>query len=72
MTNMTKFGNVSSLVLGFDGSFGAATTALRFIGLKGDLLRAKPKLGEIVYEVIGSGKEYKLPEEHMGSMNIGA
>ena len=70
--NMTKTSGVSNLVLGFEGSFGADKNGLRFIGLKGDLLRAKTRPGEIVYELIGSGKEYKLEEETSNLMNIGA
>ena len=40
-TDMTKFTNVSNIVLGFDGSFGASKISLKFLGLKGDKLRAK-------------------------------
>ena len=50
--NVTKFSNVSNLVLGIDGSFGANRSSLKFIGLKGERLRNKVKVGEIVYEVI--------------------
>ena len=49
-TNVTKFSGVGNLVLGVDGSFGSSRSSLKFIGLKGDVLRSKFKVGEIVYE----------------------
>ena len=38
-------------MLGFDENFGASKTGVKFIGLRGEFLRLKPKIGEIVYEV---------------------
>ena len=38
-----KFSNVSNIVLGIDGSFGANRSALKFLGFKGDKLRNKTK-----------------------------
>ena len=49
-TNVTKWGSTSNIVLGVDGSFGAIRSSLKFIGFKGDILRSKFKVGEIVYE----------------------
>ena len=49
--NMTKFNNVSNLVLGIDGSFGGSKSALKFLGIKGERLRNKVKVIETVYEV---------------------
>ena len=50
-TNMSKFTNVSKIIIGVDGSFGATRSSLKFVGLKGDKLREKTKIGETVYEV---------------------
>ena len=49
--NHSKFSGVSNIVLGFDETFGASTCGVHFIGIKGDYLRAKPKMGDIKYEV---------------------
>lgn len=49
--NHSKFSGVSSIVLGFDETFGAPTCGVHFIGIKGEYLRAKPKMGDIKYEV---------------------
>lgn len=49
--SLSKFTNVSNLVLGFPENFGGDVTQIKFIGIKGELLRAKPKMGEIIYEV---------------------
>ena len=48
---VSKFSNVSNLVLGFQENFGADRTQVKFIGLKGELLRMKPKMVEFIYEV---------------------
>jgi len=37
--------------LGFEQNFGASKTGVKFIGIRGEFLRLKPKMGEIVYEV---------------------
>ena len=52
--NQAKFSNISSLVLGFNQNYGAARTGISFIGIRGDFLRLKPKIGEIVYELQGN------------------
>ena len=49
--SQSKFTNTSSIVLGFDENFGANRTGIKFIGIRGEFLRLKPKMGEIVYEV---------------------
>jgi len=49
--NQSKFSNTSSIVLGFDENFGAGKTGVKFIGIRGEFLRLKPKIGEIVYEI---------------------
>ncbi len=57
---MVKFSNTSNIVLGFDGTFGAAKSAIKFIGFKGDRLRNKIKPGEIIYEVIANKKDHEV------------
>ena len=49
--NLTKFSNLSNIVLGFDGNFGAKKSALLYVGFKGDRLRNKVKVVDTVYEV---------------------
>ncbi len=56
--NITKFSNVSNIIIGVDGSFGGSKSALKFIGLKGDKLRNKDKVGEIIYEVIAKKSDH--------------
>ena len=41
--NLSKFNNVTNLVLGFEDNFGGDNTLINFIGLKGQMLRAKTK-----------------------------
>ena len=41
--NLSKFTNCTNIVLGFEESFGANTSLINFIGMKGQMLRAKTK-----------------------------
>ena len=41
--NLSKFNNCTNIVLGFEESFGANLSLINFIGLKGQMLRAKTK-----------------------------
>ena len=41
--NLSKFNNCTNIVLGFEENFGGANTLINFIGLKGQMLRAKIK-----------------------------
>ena len=41
--NLSKFNNCTNIVLGFEESFGANKTQINFLGLKGQMLRAKTK-----------------------------
>ena len=50
-TNLLKFSNVSNIVLGLDGTFGARKSSLKYLGFKGDKLRNKVKTMEMSYEV---------------------
>ena len=61
--NLTKFGNVSNIILCFDGNFGASHSSLKFIGLKGDRLRNKIKKFGGVYEVTANLADHKVPQE---------
>ena len=49
--NLSKFNNCSNLVLGFEGTFGANSSQINFIGLKGQYLRDKIKVVKMSYEV---------------------
>jgi hypothetical protein len=39
------------LVLGFQENFGGTKTVIKFIGIKGEFVRTKPKPVAMVYEV---------------------
>ena len=59
--NLTKFSNVSNIILCFDDTFGASNSCLKFVGLKGDRLRSKIKKFEGVYEVTANLADHKVP-----------
>lgn len=68
---VSKFANTSSLALGFQQNFGAAKTEIKFIGIKGELLRIKPKMGAIVYEIRAKTDENSLKDEKANMANLG-
>ena len=49
--NLTKFNNTCSVVLGFTTNFGAKKTKIEAICLRGEVLHAKYKVVNTVYEV---------------------
>jgi len=49
--NLTKFNNTFSVVLGFTTNFGAKKTKIEAICLRGEVLHAKYKVVNTVYEV---------------------
>jgi hypothetical protein len=63
LVNITKFNNVGNIVLGFDENFGAANTVVKYIGFKGERLRAKTKVVETVYEVRANLADHKNPAD---------
>ena len=63
LINVSKFTNVTNLVLGFDDNFGAPSTAIKFIGFKGEKLREKSKFVETVYEVRANLADHKNPAD---------
>ena len=72
LVNITKFNNVSNLVLGFDENFGAPSTIIKYIGFKGEKLREKVKVVETVYEVRANLADHKNPaDKFANSSNIG-
>ena len=65
-----KFGCVGTIVIGLEGDYDVSQ--IRFIGLKGEVLRAKTRPKETVYEVLGSAKDVdKMPEENGGFLSMG-
>ena len=71
-TNLTKFSSVNKLIIGFDGTFGASKSSVKFVGLKGERLRNKTKIGETVYEVRANLADHKVPgEEEKGFGGLG-
>jgi hypothetical protein len=72
LVNITKFNNVSNLVLGFDENFGAPSTVIKYIGFKGEKLREKFKVAQTVYEVQANLSDHKTPgEQYKNISNLG-
>ena len=69
LVNITKFNNVSNIVLGFDETFGAANTVIKYIGFKGEKLREKFKVIETVYEVRANIADHKTPADKFAPAN---
>ena len=67
LLNVTKFSNTSKLIIGIDGSFGSSRSSLKFVGLKGEKLRNKFKVGEVIYEVQANLKDHKVPDDEKAS-----
>lgn len=63
LLNISKFNNVSNLVIGFDENFGAANTVIKYIGFKGEKLREKVKVVQTVYEIQTNPADIKNPAE---------
>ena len=73
LTNVAKFSSVSNIVLGFDGSFGANRSSLKFIGIKGEKLREKVKVFDMEYESQAQLADHKQPgdeEKAFGGMGF--
>ena len=72
LVNITKFNNISNIVLGFDENFGAPNTVIKYIGFKGEKLREKVKVVETVYEVRANLADHKNPaDKFANSSNVG-
>lgn len=72
LVNITKFNNISNIVLGFDENFGAPNTIIKYIGFKGEKLREKVKVVETVYEVRANLADHKNPADTFAnSSNVG-
>lgn len=72
LLKVTLFNNVGNIVIGFDENFGAARTAIKYLGLKGEKLRAKTKIVETVYEVRANLADHKSPADTFASSsNLG-
>lgn len=72
LVNITKFNNVSNIVLGFDENFGSPNTVIKYIGFKGEKLREKVKVIETVYEVRANLADHKNPaDKFANASNIG-
>lgn len=72
LVNITKFNNVSNIVIGFDENFGAPNTIIKYIGFKGEKLREKVKVIETVYEVRANLADHKIPaDKFANASNIG-
>ena len=50
-----------------DENFGAVNTGIKFIGIRGEFLRLKPKIGEIVYEVRANYSKLDGAGENIGA-----
>ena len=62
--NVSKFESCSNIVLGFEGSFGADTTQINFIGIKGQMIRAKQQtMGDCKVELVPNLADHKSVRE---------
>lgn len=64
---MAKFNGVYSLDLHIPSSFGADTTQVLFIGLKGEYTQVRRKAVEAVYEARPVPKDHKIPGVDQGA-----
>ena len=69
LLNITKFNNVTNLVVGFDENFGASKTSIRYIGFKGEKLREKYKAVQAVYEIQANLADHKTPSDKFAKMS---
>jgi len=69
LLNITKFNNVTNIVVGFDENFGAPKTAVRYIGFKGEKLREKFKVVQTVYELQANLADHKTPGDKFANMS---
>lgn len=71
LLNVSKFNNISNIVLGFDENFGAKNTVIKYIGFKGEKLREKVKVIETVYEIRANLADHKTPDDFIVKNNLG-
>ena len=71
LLNVSKFNNISNIVLGFDENFGAKNTVIKYIGFKGEKLREKVKVIETVYEVRANLADHKTADDFQVRSNLG-
>ena len=71
LLNVTKFSNCTKLILGFDGNFGGKKSSLKFVGLKGEKLRNKVKIGETTYEIQAQLADHKVPDDETNFQSMG-
>ncbi len=69
LLNITKFNNVTNIVIGFDENFGAPKTSVRYIGFKGEKLREKFKVVQTVYELTPNLADHKTPADKFANMS---
>ena len=50
LVNITKFNNVSNIVLGFDENFGSSNTILKFIGLPNHHSMIEGKIFKLIHQ----------------------
>eukprot|EP00246_Nothoceros_aenigmaticus_P013865 TRINITY_DN5001_c0_g1_i1.p1 TRINITY_DN5001_c0_g1~~TRINITY_DN5001_c0_g1_i1.p1 ORF type:complete len:203 (+),score=33.78 TRINITY_DN5001_c0_g1_i1:19-627(+) len=63
-TKYPRFQGVANLTLHFPRSFGASSTRIHFVGLKGESTQIKrDAVTTIVYETMGTPTEHKLPSD---------
>ena len=70
---VSKFNNVTKLVLGFEDTFGGDFSQINFIGLRGTFIRdTGKKLGKITYEVRADWRDHqKLKDEKAHASSMG-
>ncbi|KAF8400959.1 hypothetical protein HHK36_014262 [Tetracentron sinense] len=66
----SRFQSVASLTLHFPENFGAETTQIQYIGLKGEATQLKRDVvATIVYEVMPNPSDHKTPADGGGGLS---
>ena len=59
-------------MLGFDQNFGGDRTIIKYLGFKGEKLREKVKIGQVIYEVRANLADHKNPaDKFANASNLG-
>eukprot|EP00252_Welwitschia_mirabilis_P009499 TRINITY_DN2213_c0_g1_i1.p1 TRINITY_DN2213_c0_g1~~TRINITY_DN2213_c0_g1_i1.p1 ORF type:complete len:204 (+),score=42.88 TRINITY_DN2213_c0_g1_i1:227-838(+) len=70
-TRYSRFQSVANLTLHFPENYGAETTKIHFIGLRGEATKNKrDTVATIVYEALPNPSDHKLPSERGGTSEV--
>eukprot|EP01066_Platyproteum_vivax_P008979 Platyproteum_vivax@DN3904_c0_g1_i2.p1 len=66
-TKLSKFQNVTTLCMYFEGNFGAKSTKISYIGIRGEGSQWKRQAVITTYEASANLKDHKVPEDETNS-----